>query len=73
MSHNTDELLTLPAAEKLRLIELLWDGLGDATTPIPLPDWVDDEAARRRAEMLADPSCGVEHDEVWRRIRQRNG
>ena len=61
MAIDTDELRALPPAEKLRLVELLWDDLGDATAPIPLPDWVDREAARRRDEMR-DPTFGLSHD-----------
>ena len=72
MSIDADELRSLPAAEKLRLVEMLWDDLGEATSPIPLPDWVDREAVRRRDEMR-DPSFGISHDEAWRRIEKRNG
>ena len=73
MSVDPDELLNLPPDEKLRLVELLWDNLGDSTDPIPLPVWVVQEAVRRRDEMIADPSIGIEHNEVWRRINERNG
>ena len=72
MSIDTDELRSLPAAEKIRIVEMLWDDLGEATSPIPLPDWVDREAIRRRDEMR-DPSFGISHDEAWRRIEERNG
>jgi len=70
---NTDELRALPPAEKLRLVEMLWDELGKSDEPIPLPDWADREAAKRRDELVADPSFGLKHDEVWRRIEGRNG
>jgi hypothetical protein len=72
MPIDTDELRALPPAEELRLVELLWDDLGDSTAPIPLPDWVDREATRRRDEMR-DPTLGPGHDETWRRIERRNG
>ena len=72
MAIDTEELRSLSAAEKIRIVEMLWDDLGEATSPIPLPDWVDREAIRRRDEMR-DPSFGVSHDEVWRRIEERNG
>jgi len=72
MPIDTDELRALPAAEKLRLVEFLWDDLGDSTASIPLPDWVDREAARRRDEMR-DPDCGLSHDETWKRIERRHG
>ena len=51
---------------------MLWDDLGSSSEPIPLPEWVDIEAARRRAEMQ-DPTVGLTHEEVWRRIENRNG
>jgi len=72
MPINTDELLALSPAEKLRLVELLWDDLGDSVASIPLPEWVDREAARRRDEMR-DPTVGLTHDEAWKRIERRNG
>jgi putative addiction module component (TIGR02574 family) len=72
MSIDADELRALPAAEKMRLVEMLWDDLGESTEPIPLPEWVGLEAARRRDEMR-DPSCGISHEEAWRRIDRRNG
>ncbi len=72
MPIDVDKLHALSAAEKLWLVELLWDDLGDSTTSIPLPDWVDREVARRREEMR-DPNVGLSHDETWRRIERRNG
>lgn len=72
MSIDLNALHALPVAEKLRIVETLWDDLGKSNEPIPLPEWVDQEAARRREEMR-DPSVGLSHEEVWRRIDNRNG
>ena len=72
MSIDANELRSLPNVEKLRLVEILWDDLGGSTAAIPLPDWLDREAARRREEMR-DPSVGISHDEAWRRIESCNG
>ncbi|MGD9721654.1 MAG: addiction module protein [Pirellulales bacterium] len=72
MPIDIDVLRSLPAQEKLELIEMLWDALGAPTEAIPLPEWVDQEANRRRAEM-ADPSFGLTHEEVCRRIEHRKG
>ena len=66
-------LHALPIAEKLRIVELLWDDIGEVPTPIPLPEWVEREALRRREEMLKDPSLGISLEEVWRRIASRKG
>lgn len=71
MSIDLNELRGLSAEEKLRLVEFLWDELGEADTPIPLPEWVDQEAARRLREM-DDPAMRLTHEEVWKRIHQRN-
>ena len=72
MSIDVNELRALPNDEKLRIVELLWDDLGDSTATIPLPEWVAREVARRRDEMR-DPSFGISHEETWRRIANRNG
>jgi putative addiction module component (TIGR02574 family) len=72
MSFELADLQSLPPAEKLRIVEFLWDDLGKSSTAIPLPEWAEQEAIRRRDEMK-DPSIGLTHEETWRRIDQRNG
>lgn len=72
MPIDPNELHALSDAEKLRIVEMLWDDLGESTEPIPLPEWVGREVARRRKEM-GDPSFGMSHEETWRRIANRNG
>ncbi|MFY7922098.1 MAG: addiction module protein [Gemmatimonas sp.] len=47
-----EEVLHLPAAERLRLVEDVWDSLVASAEEIPVPDW-------HRAELearLADPA-----------------
>ena len=68
MDVYTDAIRDLPAAEKLQLVERIWDDLAAAGEPLPLPEWAKQEAARRRDEMLADPGLGYTHDEIWKRI-----
>lgn len=72
MSIDVNQLLALPNEEKLRIVELLWDDLGDSKTPIPLPEWMAREVQRRRDDMR-DPSFGISHEETWKRIANRNG
>ena len=69
---DVNALRSLAPSEKMRLVEMLWDDLGGSTESIPLPDWVDREAARRREEMR-NPSFGLSHEETWRRIEQNGG
>lgn len=63
MSLDLGALHNLPDAEKLRIVELLWDDLGESKTPLPLPEWVNREVARRRDE-TRDPSVGFTHEET---------
>jgi hypothetical protein len=72
MSIDVNELYSLSVGEKLLIVEMLWDDLGESTAEIPLPEWVTHEVARRRKEMQ-NPSFGVSNEETWRRIANRNG
>jgi putative addiction module component (TIGR02574 family) len=70
----SDTIHDLRPAEKLRLFEQIWDDLAANATPLPLPDWAEMEATRRRDEMLADVHPGSTHKEIWKRIYDsRNG
>lgn len=68
MDLYTDAIRDLPPAEKLLLVERIWDDLAAASKSVPLPDWAVSEANRRRDEMLADPNLGSTHEQVWKRI-----
>ncbi len=70
---SIDELLALPPAEQLRIIGILWDKLSESKEPIPLPKWIEEEAIRRSDEMDRDPSIGLSHEEIWKRIERRHG
>lgn len=73
MTSDHSDLLQLPPAEQLRIVEMLWDNLGSETDAIPLPDWVIREGRRRMEEMLTDKALGMDSDTVWRNIDSRNG
>jgi putative addiction module component (TIGR02574 family) len=47
----------LPPEDRLELLELLWDSLGEGT--FSPPDWHIRELERRRAAAEADPAAGV--------------
>ncbi len=71
MDLYADSIQNLPAAERLRLVEQIWDGLSTEPTPIPLPEWAVSEAKRRRDEMIANPELSLSHDEVWNQINDK--
>ena len=74
MDIYTDTIRDLGPAEKLRLVEQIWDDLATEASPLPLPEWAVAEATRRRDEMIADPNLGSTHEDVWKRIDDsRNG
>ncbi|MHB8971532.1 MAG: addiction module protein [Pirellulaceae bacterium] len=68
MDVYTETIRDLSAADKLQLVERIWDDLAATGEPLPLPEWAKKKAARRRDEMLADPGLGYTHNEIWKRI-----
>jgi putative addiction module component (TIGR02574 family) len=68
MAVDFAELKSLPVAEKLRLVELLWDDIFAANEPIVLTALQLQELDRRQAEIEADPSVLIDEDELWRRV-----
>jgi putative addiction module component (TIGR02574 family) len=61
------EILDLPTAERLRLVEDIWDSLAASVTNLPVPDWHREELDRR----LADPNeqATISLDEMKARLR----
>jgi putative addiction module component (TIGR02574 family) len=73
MHPEIEHLRKLPVAEKLRVVEELWDDIGQSGERFPLPQWHRVEAERRAAELEADPSIALSREELWRRVDTRNG
>lgn len=73
MHPQMDVLRNLLPAEKLQIVEELWDDLADSSAPLPLPPWHLEEARRRAGELDADPSIAIDREELARRIDQRDG
>ena len=68
MSIDISNFRNLPVAEKLRIVTQLWDEIAASTDPVTVPPDVLREAARRSAELKADPSIAIDDDELWRRV-----
>lgn len=60
-----NEILDLPADERLQLVEKIWDSLAVSADSIPVPDWHKDELDRR----LDDPSERA--TESWEGVQAR--
>jgi putative addiction module component (TIGR02574 family) len=66
---NAASIFDLSPAEKLQLVEDLWDDLAAAPESVPVHDWQKQELARRKANLLKNPDSGRRWDEVKLRIR----
>jgi putative addiction module component (TIGR02574 family) len=64
-----DEALSLPEADRSRLIELLLDSIHGPTDP-EIDAELADEAQRRLAEFEKDRSQGVPAEEAFKRARE---
>jgi putative addiction module component (TIGR02574 family) len=66
-------VFTLSKAEKLQLVEDLWDDIAANPDDIPVHDWQKDELDRRKANLAASPESALTWEEIVRRVRARHG
>ena len=69
---SISELLKLPVAERIRIVEALWESISAAPDTLELSDAERDELDRRWEAFQRDPSVGSPWSEVKARIL-RNG
>ena len=65
-----DEILRLPASERLKLVEEIWDSLAATPEDVPIPDWHKAELDRRLDDPVPGPSQSW--DEVRAKLHDRN-
>lgn len=70
---SSGSLFDLPPAQKLQLVEDLWDDLAANPADVPVYDWQKEELARRKDNLMSHPSSAVCWDDVKARIRARYG
>ncbi len=73
MEGNAGSVFDLSPAEKLQLVEDLWDDLAATPSDVPIHEWQKKELARRSANLTQNPSDGLSWEDVKRRIRCRYG
>jgi putative addiction module component (TIGR02574 family) len=71
MSVSREELRKLPLAERLELVEDLWDSIAGEADQLALTQAQMDELDRRFADYEANPDEGVAWEEVRDRARNR--
>ena len=67
------EILELPVAERIRLVELIWDSIAAVPETVPVSEDLKAELDRRLAEFEANPEGGSPWEEVRQRIVQVRG
>jgi len=60
-----DEILQLPAAERLKLLEDIWDSLAATPEDVPLPEWHKAELDRRLDNPAPGPALS------WEEVRAK--
>jgi putative addiction module component (TIGR02574 family) len=73
MEPTVTSVFDLSDAEKLQLVEDLWDDLASNPDSVPLHDWQKQELDTRRANLLQKPETGLQWVDVRRRVRSRYG
>jgi putative addiction module component (TIGR02574 family) len=72
MNADFANVFGLSVAEKLQLVEDLWDDIAATPENVPVPEWQKEELARRKANYAQNPGSGSSWEEVQERIRNRN-
>jgi putative addiction module component (TIGR02574 family) len=72
MNSSATPIFELSPAEKLQLVEDLWDDLASTPEAVPVYDWQKKELARRKANLQHHAVAGLEWEEVKRRVRSRH-
>ena len=70
---KSTSLSDLSPAEKLQLVEDLWDELAATPESVPVHEWQKQELARRKANLLKYPASIVPWEEIKRKVRSRHG
>ena len=73
MNSNVASVFELSPAEKLQLVEDLWNDLAACPEDVPVQDWQIEELKRREAEMKKNPNSWLSWDQVKKNARSRYG
>jgi putative addiction module component (TIGR02574 family) len=72
-TRDFSDLMRLTVAERMKLIEDLWDSISADPEPMPLTEEQEREIERRIVEHERDPSTAIPWEEVRERLRARFG
>ena len=70
MTPDTGSVFGLTAAEKLQLVEDLWDDVSSQPEDVPVHPWQLAEVERRRANLASRPESALSWEEMTARLRE---
>ncbi len=73
MSRLRTSIFELSVAEKIQLLEDLWDDIASDPSAIPVHEWQKEELDRRRRNLMENPAPAPTWNEIQRRVRSRHG
>ncbi len=65
-------IFKLGRAERLQLVEDLWDSIALEDAQLPVPDWKREELNRRKERFALHPASGRTWEQVKQRARSRH-
>jgi len=65
-------LFKLGRAERLQLVEDLWDSIAQEDNQLPVAEWKREELRRRKQRFLEHPASGRTWDQVKQRARAQH-
>jgi putative addiction module component (TIGR02574 family) len=69
-----NQLLQLPASERLDLVQELWDSIGESREEMPIQEWHHELVKARLADFDGhEEERGISREEVWRQVDERHG
>jgi putative addiction module component (TIGR02574 family) len=69
MRPQIDNFGQMPLAERLLLVEDLWDSIArSCEADLPMPDWQKEELKRRKQKYIQSPNSAIPWPEVKRSI-----
>ena len=73
MNSPVRSIFDLSPAEKLQLVEDLWDDLACTPDVVPVHEWQMQELARRKANLMKNPASGLSWEHVKQWVRRPDG
>ena len=73
MAKRAIDYKKLSIAERLQLVQDIWDSIADDTEALPLTDAQKAELDRRLEQHRSDPDSAIPWEQVWEELDKRGG